>query len=220
MRTVVKTKKRFYERRLKRLIDVVAAVALIVVLWPVGLCVAVLILAFQRSRVFFVQKRIGLGGQVFSVIKFRTMLDAFDFNGAPLPDADRLTMLGGLLRKTSLDELPQLVNVLKGDMSLIGPRPLLVRYLPYYAEPELRRHDVRPGITGWAQIRGRNELCWDKRIAADIWYVDNVSFLLDLKIAWLTVLKVIVGSGVSIDTGGTLKDFDVERQKLVADKSV
>ncbi|MCD8194454.1 MAG: sugar transferase, partial [Tannerellaceae bacterium] len=156
---------------------------------------------------FFLQKRPGKKGRIFKVIKFKTMTDAKDQEGNLLPDDKRITPLGKFIRSTSLDELPQLINVLKGDMSLIGPRPLLVQYLSLYNEQQKRRHEVKPGITGWAQVNGRNDISWQKKFELDVWYVDNISFLLDFKILFLTIKKVIVREGVTSATNVTMEPF-------------
>ena len=159
------------------------------------------------GKPFFYQKRPGRGGHIFSIIKFKTMNDRKDASGNLLSDAERLTPIGAFVRKTSLDELPQLVNVLLGDMSLIGPRPLLVEYLPLYSERQMKRHEVKPGITGWAQINGRNTLDWPERFEMDVWYVEHLSFLLDLKIIWRTIFKVVKSEGVSSGTSATMEKF-------------
>ena len=161
----------------------------------------------NNGKPFFFQRRPGKGGKIFSIIKFKTMNDRRGPDGELLPDSDRLTSMGKFVRKTSLDEIPQLINVLKGDMSLIGPRPLLEEYLPLYSERQKRRHDVRPGITGWAQVNGRNTVDWPQRFEMDVWYVENVSFLLDLKIVWSTVSKVIKSEGVNSTTSATMEKF-------------
>ncbi len=162
---------------------------------------------FLGSPVFFVQTRVGEEGRLFKIIKFRTMKSAFDKEGKPLPDTERLGRFGKFLRKTSLDELPELWNVIRGDMSIVGPRPLLPEYLPLYNERQSRRHEVKPGITGWAQINGRNTLSWEDRFEMDVWYVDNRSFLLDLKIMFLTLWTVFSQSGVSADNHVTMPAF-------------
>lgn len=159
------------------------------------------------SPVLFKQQRPGLHGNLFEMAKFRTMKDIYDSNGFPLPDSERMTPFGSFLRSTSLDELPGLWNVLKGDMSLVGPRPLLVEYLPLYSEEQSRRHDVRPGITGWAQVHGRNTLSWEEKFKLDVWYVDNQSLWLDFKILWLTVKKVLVRDGISAEGEVTMSKF-------------
>lgn len=156
---------------------------------------------------FFKQKRPGKGGKIFEMIKFRTMLDAFDLNGHSLPDSERMTPFGSFLRSASLDELPGLWNVLKGDMSLVGPRPLLVEYLPLYSDEQARRHTVKPGITGWAQVNGRNAISWDEKFKFDVWYVDNKSMLIDIKILFLTIKKVFIRDGISGGGEVTMSKF-------------
>lgn len=196
---------------MKRLFDFLAA-GLALVLLALPLLVLTSIIRYKLgSPVLFRQTRPGLGGQPFELIKFRTMTDARDAAGELLPDTERLTPFGRLLRATSLDELPELWNVLRGDMSLVGPRPLLMRYLPYYSEQEAKRHRVRPGLTGWAQLHGRNTLSWDERLALDVWYVENRSMLLDLRILLQTVLMVLRRDGVVIDPRAAMQDLDVER---------
>jgi lipopolysaccharide/colanic/teichoic acid biosynthesis glycosyltransferase len=161
----------------------------------------------NRGKIWFLQPRPGKDGKIFTVIKFKTMTDARDAQGVLLPDADRLTAAGKFIRKTSLDELPQLINVLKGDMSLVGPRPLLVEYLPRYSAEQARRHAVRPGITGWAQVNGRNAISWQQKFTYDVWYVDNLSVALDIKILSLTVMKVFKADGITSDTSVTMEKF-------------
>lgn len=182
---------------LKRLFDIVFSCAGLLILSPVILVVALLIRRKLGSPVLFRQTRPGLNGKPFEMIKFRSMLDAYDEQGQPLPNEQRLTRFGKRLRSTSLDELPELWNVLKGDMSLVGPRPLLVDYLPLYNETQHRRHEARPGVTGWAQINGRNAISWEEKFKYDVWYVDNQSFWLDIKILFLTVKKVFMHEGIS-----------------------
>ena len=196
----------------KRLIDILAAAAIMIVLSPVYLLIALSICARMGWPPLFTQTRAGLKGQLFPIYKFRTMTRAVDAAGRPLPDEVRLTALGRFLRRTSLDELPEFINVLKGDMSLVGPRPLLPEYLPHYTAEQARRHDVRPGITGLAQISGRNELGWDERFAIDVRYVDQASLLLDLKILARTVMIVLRGKGVSAPGHATMPRFDDERR--------
>lgn len=176
---------------IKRSIDFILALVGLILALPVLLIVAILIRTKLGSPIFFRQSRVGLNGEIFEMIKFRTMKDAYNTNGEPLPDSERLTSFGQFLRKTSLDELPELINVLKGDMSLVGPRPLLVEYLPLYSEEQMRRHHVRPGITGYAQVNGRNNISWAKKFELDIYYVNHFSLYLDIKILWQTVVKVI-----------------------------
>ncbi len=192
---------------MKRLMDIVCSLCGLVVFFPVFLVLFALIRKNMGTPVFFRQTRPGKNGKPFSMIKFRSMRDVIDPDGHPLPDTERLTPLGKWLRATSLDELPELWNVLKGDMSLVGPRPLLTEYLPLYTPEQARRHEVRPGITGWAQVNGRNALGWEEKFALDVWYVDNQSLWLDLKILWLTIKKVIVRDGISADGEATMKKF-------------
>lgn len=196
---------------IKRVIDLLVATLLLVVLSPIMLLIYILSKIFIGKTVIFRQKRIGLHEKEFEVIKFKTMTDECDEHGELLPDKDRLTKYGLILRKLSLDELPQLINIIKGDMSLIGPRPLLVKYLPYYTECERRRHLIRPGITGLAQVNGRNLLGWDKRLELDVYYVDNMRFLFDIKIIFLTIIKVLKRDGVSTNVNEVMLDLDEER---------
>ncbi|MFN3873595.1 MAG: sugar transferase [Ignavibacterium sp.] len=196
----------YYRKYFKRIFDVIITLILLVITAPVLLGVGLLLWTTQR-KVFYIQARPGKGGKVFQLIKFKTMTDQTDENGKLLPDKDRMTRLGKWLRATSLDELPQLINVLKGDMSLIGPRPLLVKYLPLYSDRQARRHEVRPGITGWAQVNGRNAISWQEKFEYDIFYVENLSFLLDLKIIWLTFIKVIKREGINSDKNATMEPF-------------
>lgn len=192
---------------MKRLFDLVGAVCGLVLLAPVILIVACLIRVKLGGGVFFRQIRPGKDGVPFEMIKFRTMLDAVDANNTPLPDADRLTRFGSILRKTSLDELPELWNVLKGEMSLVGPRPLLMEYLPLYSDTQMRRHELPPGITGWAQANGRNALGWDEKFALDVWYVEHQSLKLDIKIILLTLFKVVKQDGISAQGEVTMSKF-------------
>lgn len=194
-------------KRLKRLFDfVVAWLALIFLLIPIGFLI-VLVRVKLGSPVFFRQVRPGLYGQPFEMVKFRTMTNGRSADGALLPDAQRLTSFGRFLRATSLDELPELWNVLKGDMSLVGPRPLLMEYIPLYSRDQARRHEVRPGVTGWAQINGRNTLDWRDKFTLDVWYVDHHSLWLDIKILWLTVRKVLMRDGISASGEATMSKF-------------
>ena len=192
---------------MKRFIDIVGATAGLIFFSPILAIAALLILLRMGAPILFRQIRPGLQGRPFQMVKFRTMLDATDRNGNPLPDAERLTGLGKYLRSTSIDELPGLWNVLKGEMSLVGPRPLLMEYLPLYSPEQSRRHQVRPGVTGWAQINGRNALSWDDKFALDVWYVDNQSLGLDAKILWLTMRKVVKRDGISADGEATMSRF-------------
>ncbi len=191
----------------KRLADRTAASLGLLVAAPVLVVVAVAIRAALGSPVLFRQERPGLGGQRFRVVKFRTMREAVGTDGSPLPDGERLTGLGRFLRQTSIDELPQLWNVLRGELSLVGPRPLLVRYLPRYSKEQARRHDVLPGITGWAQVNGRNAISWDEKLALDVWYVDNWTLGLDFKILAMTVSRVFQRSGISREGHATTPEF-------------
>lgn len=192
---------------LKRLIDILASGLALIMLGPVIIVVAILVNSKLGSPIFFKQIRPGLGGKPFKMVKFRTMLDAVDSQGNPLPDEVRLTDFGKFLRSTSLDELPELWNVLKGDMSLVGPRPLLMEYLPLYSADQARRHEVRPGVTGWAQINGRNAISWEQKFELDTWYVDNQSLWLDIKILFLTVWKVVHRDGISAAGEATMTRF-------------
>jgi lipopolysaccharide/colanic/teichoic acid biosynthesis glycosyltransferase len=197
-----------YRNFFKRLIDFVTAFCLLIILFPLLLIIiAGLWIANKNADVFFLQPRPGKNSKIFKPIKFKTMTDECDSEGNLLPDEKRLTRIGKLLRSTSMDELPQLINVLKGDMSLIGPRPLLVQYLPFYSQEQARRHEVRPGITGWAQVNGRNAISWKKKFELDVWYVDNISFLLDLKILLFTIKNVCLRKGISSDTSVTMEVF-------------
>jgi len=191
----------------KRLFDIVAALGASLLLLPVILIVAIAVRLALGSPILSRQTRPGGGGRPFRLLKFRTMLDAADADGKPLSDAERLTRFGRFLRSTSLDELPELWNILRGDMSLVGPRPLLMQYLDRYTPEQARRHDVRPGLTGWAQVNGRNALGWSEKFALDIWYVDNRSFWLDLKILFLTVRQVLGRSGISSEGEATMPEF-------------
>ena len=192
---------------IKRLFDVFVSVGVLLILLPVLLVVAILVRIKLGSPILFTQARPGLNGKVFNMMKFRTMLDATDKQGNQLPDEQRMTPFGVFLRSASLDELPGLFNVLKGDMSLVGPRPLLVQYLPLYSGEQNRRHNVRPGITGWAQVHGRNAISWEQKFLFDVWYVDNQKFWLDMKILLLTVKKVFVREGISADGHVTIEPF-------------
>jgi lipopolysaccharide/colanic/teichoic acid biosynthesis glycosyltransferase len=185
--------------KLKRMLDIIGAGAGLVLLCPVLAFVALSIRARMGRPVFFRQKRAGYRGNAFTVFKFRTMIDAYDREGRPLSDKERITSLGRILRKTSTDELPQLINVLRGEMSLVGPRPLLLEYLKLYTPEQARRHEVQPGITGLAQIKGRNTLSWDERFALDVWYVDHLSLLLDLQILLQTIISLLRRDSVSAD---------------------
>lgn len=181
-----------YKNYLKRCIDFIIALCVLIVICPFLLIVTILLLIFNDGAgAFFTQERPGYKGKIFKIIKFKTMNEKRDRDGNLLPDVQRITKFGAIVRNLSIDELPQLINVLKGDMALIGPRPLLMQYLPLYSKEQARRHDVRPGITGWAQCHGRNNLTWTKKFELDVWYVDHVSFVTDCKVVWTTVMKVI-----------------------------
>ena len=192
---------------LKRIVDILFSLAALIVFSPVLVAVYLLVRTRLGSPVFFRQLRPGRGNHLFEMIKFRTMVDRTGIDGLPLSDADRLTPFGKWLRTTSLDELPELWNVLKGEMSLVGPRPLLVEYLPLYSSSQARRHEVRPGITGWAQVNGRNSISWEQKFSLDVWYVDNRSFWLDLRIIGLTALKIVRRDGISAEGSATMERF-------------
>lgn len=192
----------------KRVIDFILVFCLLIVIWSILLFITLwLYLVNKGAGVFFQQERSGKNGKIFKVFKFKTMTDERDANGILLPDDRRLTGVGKFVRSTSIDELPQLINVLKGDMALIGPRPLLPQYLPLYSDKQARRHEVRPGITGWAQVNGRNTISWTKKIELDVWYVDHCTFLLDVKIIFLTIKKVFVREGINSGTSVTMEPF-------------
>lgn len=195
-------------RLAKRVLDILGAGIGLLLLSPVLLVVSLLILRQMGRPVFFRQIRPGLHGRPFGMVKFRTMRDALDAEGNPLPDSERLTRLGRFLRSSSLDELPELWNVLRGEMSLVGPRPLLMEYLPLYSPIQARRHEVRPGVTGWAQVNGRNAITWDEKFALDVWYVDNQSLWLDLRIIGLTIRKVLTREGISAAGEATMPKFE------------
>lgn len=198
-----------YAHFFKRLIDFTIVLIVLLVIWPILLIITIwLHFANKGAGAFFTQDRPGKDGKIFKVIKYKTMTDERDSNGNLLPDADRLTKVGKLVRSTSIDELPQLINVLKGDMALIGPRPLLPQYLPLYSKEQARRHEVRPGITGWAQVNGRNAISWTKKFELDVWYVDHCSFLLDLKIIFMTIKKVFIREGISQEGQATMEYFN------------
>ena len=204
-----------YRRYLKRVLDFVIVFSVLFVIWPLLLIIYIwLTIANKGAGAFFFQERPGKDGKIFKVIKFKSMTDERDPDGNLLPDANRLTKVGKFVRSTSIDELPQLINVLKGDMALIGPRPLLPRYLPYYTEREQLRHTVRPGITGWAQVNGRNNITWDNKLECDAFYAENVSFLFDIKILFLTIYKVIKKEGAVADKKENYLDVErVNKQK-------
>lgn len=197
-----------YKSYIKRIVDFVVALSAFVLLLPVFILVALVLSIANRGTPFFLQTRPGKNERLFKVIKFKTMNDRKDAQGKLLPDSVRLTPVGKIIRKTSLDEIPQLINVIKGDMSLVGPRPLRVHYLPLYNETQKRRHLVRPGITGWAQINGRNTISWTKKFEYDVWYVDNLSFLLDLKIIYKTFIKVFQAKDINASQDVTMEPFN------------
>lgn len=199
-----------YRNYLKRPLDLLLSLIAFIISLPVFIIIFLILLCQNKGRPLFIQPRPGLNKDFFFVIKFKTMTDKKDDNGNNLPDHQRLTKFGKAIRSTSLDEIPQLINVIKGDMSLIGPRPLLIEYLPLYNKKQARRHEVRPGLTGWAQVNGRNTISWKEKFDFDVWYVDNISFLLDLKILWLTVLKVIKREGINSTDLDTMKPFTGE----------
>lgn len=200
---------------LKRFFDILGSMVLLVATLPLMLILSALVRLRMGAPVFFRQVRPGLAGQLFTLYKFRTMANDVDANGELLPDRNRLTTFGNVMRKASLDELPQLFNVLKGDMSLVGPRPLLVEYLPLYSPVQARRHEVRPGITGWAQVNGRNAVDWDERFALDVWYVDNRSLMLDLRILVMTAMKVLRRDGIAAKGEATMSKFAGNRESRV-----
>ncbi|KIA83857.1 UDP-galactose phosphate transferase [Kaistella solincola] len=196
-----------YRNHIKRFIDFLAALLGLILLSPFFLFVMIGLFFANKGKPFFFQLRPGKNEKLFKIVKFKTMTDEKDSHGNLLPDEKRLTKLGQFVRKTSLDEIPQLINVLKGDMSLIGPRPLLPQYLPLYNALQRRRHEVRPGITGWAQVNGRNAISWEEKFNFDVWYVENVSFFLDIKILFLTAKKVVVREGISASGEATITPF-------------
>jgi len=198
-----------YKKFFKRWLDFVIVSCVLLVIWPVLLVITVgLHFANKGAGAFFTQERPGKDGKIFKVIKFKSMTDERDEDGQLLPDAERLTAVGRFIRSTSLDELPQLLNVLKGDMALIGPRPLLPQYLPLYSKEQARRHEVRPGITGWAQVHGRNAISWTEKFKLDVWYVDHVSLLVDLEVVFLTIKKVLKREGISQEGQATMEMFN------------
>ena len=198
-----------YKHFFKRVIDFTIALIVLLIIWPILLVIYIwLTIANKGAGAFFFQERPGLHGKIFKVIKFKTMTDERDAEGNLLPDAERLTKVGRFVRSTSIDELPQLINVLKGDMALIGPRPLLVQYLPLYNKEQARRHEVRPGISGWAQCHGRNAISWTEKFKLDVWYVDHCTLLTDLKVIFITIKKVLVRDGISAEGQATMEAFN------------
>lgn len=196
-----------YRHFVKPLCDFFIALFLLIILSPIILLTAILLFLANNGKVFFFQQRPGLNSKPFKIVKFKTMRDLFDKYGVPLPDNDRLTKVGSIIRSASLDELLQLTNVLRGDMSLVGPRPLLMQYLSRYSPKQARRHEVKPGITGWAQVNGRNAISWEQKFKYDIEYVEKQSFTLDIKILWMTFLNVIQRKGISADVHATMEEF-------------
>lgn len=196
-----------YPRYVKRMLDLFLSLILFMVLSPLFLLLSILLALWGKGNPLFMQRRPGKDGKLFTILKFKTMNDARDASGALLGDEARLTGLGKVVRSCSLDEIPQLINVIKGDMSLIGPRPLLEEYLPHYTAFQKRRHEVRPGITGWAQVNGRNTISWDQKFSLDVWYVDHCSLRMDLGIIFLTIKKVFVGEGINSRTSVTMEKF-------------
>jgi len=197
-----------YKHFFKRLIDFVIVLCALLMIWPILVVITIwLHYANKGAGAFFVQTRPGKNGNFIKVIKFKTMNDKRDINGNLLPDSERITSVGRIVRSLSIDELPQLINVLKGDMSLVGPRPLLVQYLPLYSEEQARRHKVKPGITGWAQVNGRNAISWKQKFEYDVWYVDNLSLLLDIKILFLTIKSVFFRDGINASSDVTMESF-------------
>lgn len=196
-----------YKHFFKRLIDFTIALIALLIIWPLLLIIAIWLHFANKGKPFFFQERPGKNERIFKIIKFKTMNDRKDEEGRLLPPYERITKVGSFVRKTSLDEIPQLLNVIKGDMSLVGPRPLRVEYLPLYDEEQRKRHRVRPGITGWAQVNGRNAISWEERFELDVWYVNNLSFRLDLKILFLTIKKVVIRENINQDNRNTVKPF-------------
>ena len=198
-----------YSNFIKRLIDFIIVFCALAIIWPILLSVIIFLhFANKGAGVFFTQDRPGKNAKIFKTIKFKTMTDERDAEGKLLPDDVRLTKIGKIVRSLSIDELPQLINVLKGDMALVGPRPLLPKYLPLYSPEQYRRHEMRPGITGWAQVNGRNSITWKKKFELDVWYVDHISFWLDMKILFLTVKKVFIREGINMEGVATTEPFN------------
>ena len=197
-----------YIKLFKPLFDFLTSSMLLFLLSPIILLLIILLFIANKGNVFFIQERPGKNEKIFSLMKFKTMNDKKDINGNLLPDIERLTKIGAFVRKTSLDELPQLINVLKGDMSLIGPRPLLVEYLPLYNAEQKKRHNVKPGITGWAQVNGRNSISWQEKFKLDLWYIHNISFLLDVEIIFKTIMTILLRKGVNNGTAATTDAFN------------
>lgn len=208
--------KKLYQKYIKRLLDILLSGGALLVLWPVLAVLAVLVRTKLGSPVIFCQERPGRDEKIFKLYKFRSMTDARDENGELLSDEVRLTKFGRLLRSTSLDELPELWNIFRGDMSLVGPRPLLVKYLPLYNDEQRRRHDVMPGLTGWAQVNGRNAITWEEKFELDVWYVDHIGFALDVRIIWQTVKAVLCRQGISAENSATMEEFRGSEESINA----
>lgn len=204
----------FYEKYIKRLLDFTLSFLALIILSPVLLVTAVLVRIKLGSPIIFHQERPGKSEKIFRLYKFRSMTDECDENGNLLPDNERLTRFGRILRSTSLDELPELLNILRGDMSIVGPRPLLVKYLPLYNEEQKHRHDVRPGLTGWAQANGRNAISWEEKFKLDVWYVQHISFWVDVKVIFMTVKKVFCRDGISSETSVTMEEFSGTKESM------
>lgn len=202
-----------YKYFFKRFFDFLLSLIGFIILSPIFIIISVLLFIANDGKPYFFQRRPGKNNRIFRIVKFKTMNDRKDSNGNLFPDADRLTSIGKFVRKTSLDEIPQLINVIKGDMSLIGPRPLLEEYLLLYDDIQIRRHELRPGITGWAQVNGRNSISWEQKFKMDVWYVDNISLILDIKILYMTVLKVLKSEGITSDTSVTMEKFNGSNSK-------
>jgi lipopolysaccharide/colanic/teichoic acid biosynthesis glycosyltransferase len=204
----------FYKKFLKRFIDFVASAVLLLVLSPLLMVVASLQVYFHKGKIWFRQQRPGKHGKLFYILKFKTMSDEVDEQGKLLPDVMRLTKWGNFLRKSSIDELPQLINILKGEMSLVGPRPLLVEYLKRYNDRQRKRHDVKPGVTGWAQVNGRNAISWDQKFELDVWYTENLSLWLDIKILFKTLKRVVMSEQISHQGHATMPNFQGNKEEM------
>lgn len=200
----------FYQKIVKRLFDLIVSLLLLVITFPITLTIALILFFSNRGKIIFVQPRPGRYEKIFFIFKFKTMNDKTDKSGCFLPDTERITPLGNFIRRNSLDELPQFINILKGDLSLVGPRPLIPEYLSLYSKEQARRHNVKPGITGWAQVNGRNDISWKRKFELDVWYVDHISFKLDLKILFLTLLAVINRKGINKDGHATTTAFNCD----------
>lgn len=197
-----------YKNYFKRILDLFLSITGFIILFPLFMLIMILLFISNKGEPFFVQKRPGINNKIFTIIKYKTMNDQRDVSGELLPDSERMTVVGSFIRKSSLDEIPQLINIIKGDMSLVGPRPLLPEYLPHYNTFQIRRHEVRPGITGWAQVNGRNAISWEQKFEYDVWYADNLSLSLDIKIICMTILAVFRSQGISSATSVTMERFN------------